>query len=204
MGVFECSDSLLHPHSHLRGAMVQTQPLDPDCLCLNPSSSTHWLYELGQSGVLVSTPIKSRFNSSYFLENYNRLSVAWVLGPQKNAQENISFNFSFMRLDLAAVYGLVMNVISNQSIHLVGIETFQKGYNLVGRMRNSNEIRVNTTGGYFIICGFVMKKIVKEISMEELGLKRGRESNQAELGLSRRRRTMKAQRWDAFGRLKER
>ena len=49
-----------------------------------------------------------------------------------------------------------------------------------------------------------MKKIVKEISMEELGLNRGRESNQAELGLSRRRRTMKAQRWDAFGRLKER
>ena len=49
-----------------------------------------------------------------------------------------------------------------------------------------------------------MKKTVKEISMEELGLKRGRESNQAEFGLSRCRRTMKAQRWDASGRLKER
>ena len=80
---------------------------------------------------------------------------------------------------------------------------YQKGYNLVGRMRNSNEITVNTTGGYFIICGFVMQKTVKEISMAELGLKRGRESNQAESGLSRYRRTMKAQRWDAFGRLKE-
>lgn len=66
----------------------------------------------------VSPSIKSRFNSSYFLENYNRLSVAWVLGPQKTAEENISFNFSFIRLDSAAVYGLVMNVISNQSIHL--------------------------------------------------------------------------------------
>ena len=49
-----------------------------------------------------------------------------------------------------------------------------------------------------------MQKTVKEISMAELGLKRGRESNQAESGLSRYRRTMKAQRWDAFGRLKER
>lgn len=71
-------------------------------------------------------------------------------------------------------------------------------------MRNSNEIRVSTTGGYFIICGFVMKKTVKEVSMEELGLKRGRESDQAEFGFSRCRRTMKAQRWDAFDRLKER
>lgn len=126
VGVSECSDSLLHPHSHLCGAEVQTQPLDPDCLCSNPSSSTHWLYELGQSGVLVSPSVKSRFNSSYFLENYNRLSLAWVLGPQKTAQENISSHFSFIRLHLVAVYGLVMNVISNQSIHLQVQKAFKK------------------------------------------------------------------------------
>ena len=50
----------------------------------------------------------------------------------------------------------------------------------------------------------MMNKTVKEVSVEELGLKRERESNQAEFGFSRCRRTMKAQRWDAFDRLKER
>ena len=63
---------------------------------------------------------------------------------------------------------------------------------------------VNTTGGYFILCGFYEEEIMKGGAMAELGVKGRRESKGAELGFSRCRKTIKAQRWDAFSRLKER
>ena len=123
-------------------------------------------------------------------------------GPQKTAQENISFNFSFTSLHSVASYGSVMN-----TFQISPLVCIYRG--LSKRLQSSwrnEKLQWNKSWHHrrvFYYLWIYDEEIVKESSMEELGLRGGRESKRGESGSSRCRRTMNSQRWDAFGRLWE-